>query len=1603
MAATLPQVEARIRREDGQDSKRLVPFTEQLLRRANEALLEAFDADTLSEMARDGLAFFDRVGAGDEPVRVEVFNPNLAEQGWEAPHTVVRLALGDRPFIVDSIRAELRRQGFTVDHVLHPTFAVVRGEDGRIEQIVPRGRPAPDGSTVEAFELWFVDREDDPERLERLRAAVERVLRDVVVATDDYAAMVQKARDVATYLRGLRARTAQGRFRERAEELEEFAAFLTWLEDGHFVFLGYRGYDLVDQKGELAVAIEPGSGLGLLRRPERSAFRTPVPVSQLPEGLRERVLEGPTMIVTKANAESTVHRPARLDYIGVKKVGDGLQVKGEHRFIGLLTTKAYGVPAEEVPLLRMKLRQVLELDGAPVGSHDYKQIVAIFNALPRADLFWADAAAVQREVRTIMDLEQERGVRLLVRPDPLARGIAVMVSLPRERFDAAVRQRVQQHLAATLDARHVDYQLAMGEDEAQVRMHFFLATDRRFQDIDVKSLEREVGNLTRRWDDHLQALLVHELGEREGRRVAERFARAFDARYKADVTAAAALHDIARLEQVAERGIRVDVVQPADDDPRGGRFSHVRIYHHGQGMVLSDVLPILEDLGFRVLEQVSYGVSDRTARYGIDVFRVQDDDGAPIDVAAHGARLIEAAEGILRGESEHDRLSRLVLYGGLTLREVALLRAFQMHYVQLNAVTSRRFVNEALVSHPRSARALFQLFAARFDPAQVGDRAQAEAEANEAFLDSLAEVSSLPADQVLRGLADLMRATVRCDYYRHHPWIAIKVASGEVGHMPEPRPLFEIAVAAPHVEGIHLRGGKVARGGIRWSDRPDDFRTEVLGLMKTQMTKNAVIVPVGSKGGFVVKGAPTDRDALRAFVQEQYRTYVRALLGLTDNIVAGEVVHPEGLVIHDDADTYLVVAADKGTATFSDTANAIAAEMGFWLGDAFASGGSRGYDHKREGITARGTWAAIERHFRDVGIDPARDPFTAIGIGDMSGDVFGNGLLHSDKIRLVAAFNHQHVFLDPDPDPAVSFAERKRLFELPRSSWADYDRRLISAGGGVFERAAKRIPLSAEVRARLGVGAEALSGQDLVKATLRCEVDLLWNGGIGTYVKASSERHAEVGDASNDGVRIDATELRARIVGEGGNLGFTQLGRVEYARAGGRIHTDAIDNSGGVALSDHEVNLKLTFQSLLATGEVSEAQRDRLLREITDEVCELVLRDNARQALALALAERRSRADLMLFHSLIDYMTYRGTLDPAVEHLPNGRTLRERERLGEGMAKPELAIVLAYAKMGLYRRLLETDLPDEPHFQPAYLDTYFPGAVRERFSEAVRAHPLRREIVATQMTNRVVDLLGPTFVHRAIRDTGATPVEVVRAALIALEVLDVAALERRIEAGAGAASGAVELEALETLVESVEGVVRWMLLNDLSGAAVAGFVAAYRGPLAAVRSQLAELLPAPERRRLAARAKAYARAGLPDDLAAELAAFGYLPSSMGVVEVAHHTGTPLGDVGRLFFALGERLRLGWLRDQVVQLPAPDKWSKIAIVGLVMDLRQAQRDLTERYVRLRADAPKLGVDDFLARTPNVVRRYDEALARIEADDELTLASAGVVVRLIAQAR
>ncbi|MEJ2666506.1 MAG: NAD-glutamate dehydrogenase, partial [Deinococcales bacterium] len=840
------------------------------------------------------------------------------------------------------------------------------------------------------------------------------------------------------------------------------------------------------------------------------------------------------------------------------------------------------------------------------------------------------------------------------------------------------------------------------------------------------------------------------------------------------------------------------------------------------------------------------------------------------------------------------------------------------------------------------------------------------------------------------------------NYFLDKDYMAFKLASGKVASMPDPRPLFEIAVAGMGVEGVHLRGGYVARGGIRWSDRPDDFRTEVLGLMKTQMTKNAVIVPVGSKGGFVLKRAPEGREALLDYVREQYQVFMRGLLDLTDNRVEGRVVHPEQLVIYDDEDPYLVVAADKGTATFSDLANQTAAEYDYWLGDAFASGGSQGYDHKVIGITARGAWECVARHFHELGVDVFADPFTAVGIGDMSGDVFGNGMLHTDRLLLKAAFNHQHIFLDPDPDAKASFAERKRLFEMPRSSWSDYRAAVISAGGGVFERGAKSIPLSPQVRAMLGVEAEALSGQDLVRVILKMPADLLWNGGIGTYVRASSERDADVGDAANDAVRITAPELRCRVVGEGGNLGLTQLARIEYARGGGRINTDAIDNSAGVDTSDHEVNIKILLQPLVAAGELTFEQRNVLLREMEGEVAALVLRDNDQQSLALSLAERRSVDDLPLFESLLVDLAEHGGLNLHVEFLPTRRQLEERQRAGEGLTRPELAVTMAYVKMELYRLLLDTDLPDEPRFRH-YLSSYFPAALQKRFAAAIEGHTLRREITATQITNTVVDLLGPSFVHRAVRDSGAGAVDVVKAALMALEVLDARGVAGSLERHRPMLPSEAHYGALHQLVRAVEGVVSWMLFNDLTRRHVADFIETYRGPLQDLRSGIEGMLSAAERKRFKRRTKQLAGLGFEPDLASEIASLDYLPTSVGIIEVARKTGVAMEEAAKRFYALGERLSLGWVRDGLAALPAQGSWDTIAAVGLVMDLREAQRLLANAYIEARAADHGLSAEAFLKRYPHLLERFDEALVELKQPGALTLAGGAVLVRLLAQAQ
>ncbi len=1563
------------RRLDTKDPT-LKHFTDVLFGKADAELVAQLGSDGLLAVAKRALAFISQRKADE--VLLRVYNSSYPVDGWEAPYTVIEFCLSDRPFVVDSVKAELKRQNVELLYLLHPIVSVKRDDEGKFITF------ADDGQR-ESFELYFVEKQENAEALSPLKKAVSDVLEDVVLATRDYHALRTKAGDIAQYLESL---SEQSQSAERKEELLESASFMRWLQDDNYVFLGYREYDIFSKDNVPHLQVKVASGLGLLSKMDESAYQQSVPLSDIPEGLRERVTGGRTLVVTKTNAESTVHRPARMDYIGIKKLNDTWEVRGEQRFIGLFTSKGLSTPVPDIPILRLKLRRVLELDKAVPGSHDYKQITAIFNSVPREELFWRGAEELHDDIRTIMSLEQEEGVRLTLRPDPLGRGLAAMVIMPRERFNAEVRRSIQDYLQERLAATHVDYQLAMGEDESQLRFHFFFTTQKNILSVDANVLERGVIDLTRTWEDELFEKLTQNKGDSKARKLFEKYKEVFSDAYRADTSGTVALRDIEQFEKLKDMPYCVDVLNALDSDT-----TQVKIYHHNRGLVLSEVMPVLENLGLRVIEQISYPLEETTSARGLDIFRVQDQNSQPLNVLEHGERLREALTTLLSGQAENDRLNKLVLYGALTLRQVALLRAYLMYYAQLNSATSPRFVADTLLKHPGISKFLFEAFYVKFDSEGI-NREEAFTSTKTKINDALTHVSSLPEDTALRGLLNLIDSSVRSNFFLDKEVISFKIESRRVSSMSEPRPLYEIGVSGLGVEGTHLRGGKVARGGLRWSDRPDDFRTEVLGLMKTQMTKNAVIVPVGSKGGFVLKRAPQEREALRAYVQAQYKNFIRGLLDITDNLVDGKIVHPKDVVIYDEADPYLVVAADKGTATFSDLANETAAEYNFWLGDAFASGGSYGYDHKKEGITARGAWECVSRHFREVNINIKEREFSCVGIGDMSGDVFGNGMLYADKLKLQGAFNHQHIFLDPTPDVAKSFAERKRMFALLRSSWSDYDKTIISEGGGVFERGAKTIVLSPQIKTMLGVSQDSLSGQELVKALLKMPVDLLWNGGIGTYVKASSETNADVGDSSNDAVRINANELRAKMVGEGGNLGFTQLARIEYARAGGRINTDAIDNSAGVDMSDHEVNIKILLQPLMASGELSFVQRNRLLKNMTEEVNALVLKDNYSQSLCLSLAEKRSRDDIMLFDAQIDYLSEHGGLNPSVEFLPTKKQLLERQKAGEGLTRPELAILLAYTKMGIYRWLLEGKLPDEPYFQH-YLGDYFPQVLEERYSEAIANHALRREIIATQFTNNVVDLMGITFVQRMVRDTGAAPGDIIRATLVAFELLEVKALQQDVFALDHVVLATTQYAVLHDLVRAVEGCVAWLLQQQVSS--VAMMVTRYQKSLATLRESLGKLLSNQESKRFDASYKTYLKQKLPKTLAAGVAGLEYLPSSLGIIEVSESGGSAVEPTAKAFFEVGEQLSLGYLRDGLASLATTNKWEKIALNSLILDLRALQAELTRYYLEAKTSDKSLTVKLFLET--KTLNRYEQTLAELRSSDALSLASGQVLARLL----
>jgi glutamate dehydrogenase len=1489
----------------------------------------------------------------------------------EHPHTVIEIVTDDMPFLVGSVTALLTNWHIDVHLLVHPLVVVRREPLGRLTEVVADIEP-DDAIAGDIVESW-IRLEIDPVRAasdrEKLRRDLKRVLTDVREAVEDWPKMRQRALALADELAA--ARTSDARPPVPEKDITDTVELLRWLANDHFTFLGYREYRLVDANptgdGEPQMHLQAvlGTGLGILRQ-DQSAPR--VLSSMTPEAY-QKVLEKRLLIITKANSRATVHRSAYLDYIGIKTFNDAGEVIGERRFLGLFATAAYRTSVRELPVVRRKVAEVIDRSGLSPRSHSGKDLLQILETYPRDELFQIKTDDLYHAVIGVLRMAGRRQLRLFLRHDVYGRFISCLIYLPRDRFTTQNRLRMQEILLRELNGVGVDYTTRVTESML-ARIHFIVRTDPSNPPgrVDADLLAEELADATRLWDDDYRLVLDRKLGDESAKRLFRRYRDAFPEGYKDDHTPYEAMKDLAKLELLEEPGqlemhmfrkqetlrsaALVQAGRPAAgqqpdlaDDDRSVRF---KVYRYGEPMMLSAVLPVLHSLGVRVIDEHPFEVARDDGTIYLYDFGLQLPEGAR-ELSEVRSNVENAFSAAWRAEAEVDGFNELVLRGGLTWRQVVVLRAYAKYLRQAGTVFSQDYMESTFIAYPEIAAMLVDLFETRFSPTvRLGteERSLRCKELVDQITRALDEVTSLDQDRILRSYLMLVQATLRTSFYqrsqegRPKPYVAFKLDPHAIPDLPAPRPKFEIFVYSPRFEGVHLRFGPVARGGLRWSDRREDFRTEVLGLVKAQMVKNAVIVPVGAKGGFVLKQKPGDRDE----AVECYKRFVSALLDVTDNIEGNRIVPPPNVVRHDGDDPYLVVAADKGTATFSDIANEISTAYGFWLGDAFASGGSAGYDHKKMGITARGAWESVKRHFRDLGVDTQTQDFTVVGVGDMSGDVFGNGMLLSQHIRLVAAFDHRHIFLDPSPDAAVSYAERRRLFDLPRSSWADYKTELISEGGGVYPRTAKSVPITPQVRAALGLDddVDAMSPPELIRAILTAPVDLLWNGGIGTYVKASSESNAEVGDKSNDAIRVNGRHLRCKVVGEGGNLGFTQLGRVEFTLAGGHMYTDFIDNSAGVDCSDHEVNIKILLGGAVADGELSQPARDELLAEMTGEVAELVLRDNYDQARALGIATSQAASLLPVHRRMISDMERSGQLNRALEAIPSDEELAARA--DSGLTAPEFAVVLAYVKILLEREILADGLVDEP-WTEAILAAYFPTPLRNRFADRMRGHRLRREIVTTALVNEVVNRGGTSFVYRAVEETGASAADVLRAYVVVRDVFGVGELWLAVEALDNQVPTPVQTTVYLESRRLLDRAVRWLVTNRRSPLDVTGEVARLRDGVARLLPKLDDLFVGSERQALRQHVAEMTAAGLPADLAGHATRLMYSFGLLDVVETARVTGRDVDEVASVYFVLSERFRVDALLSKISLLPREDRWQTLARMALRYDLYAALAALT----------------------------------------------------------
>ena len=1526
----------------------------------------------------------------DNEDKINIYNPDLENHGWQSQHTIVEIVTRDMPFLLQSISMEINQQGLTNHLVIHPVFCFKRDQQrGELLEILD----AEDNDCcLECLLHLEIDRQTDDSKLNFLKKRLKVILTDVRAATEDWKACLDKMNLVIEGLKG------QPGIDD--EEIE----FLKWLGEDHFVFLGYREYKLVSQQDKKAFQPVPETGLGILRDSLAKISADHLQILS-PEAFA-KINTPDVLMITKATSRSTVHRPVFMDYIGVKQFSRQGELIGEKRFLGLYNSSAYLTELKNIPLVRRKISQIIQRFSFRKGSHQARTLLFILQTLPRDEVFQSDVEGLFNCAQGVMQLQERQHVKVFIRHDVYSHFVSLLVFVPRERYHTSSRKKIQKIFLEIFKARHVDFSVQLSES-ILARIHFIIQTDGcQCIDFDVKDIEQKIISALAEWNDDLKQELVNYHGEARANELFNLYKDAFSAAYQEDVSARTAILDIDRLEHLLASEAETETLLYSPLTASTHKSLRFKIFSKQQ-VSLSKSLPMLENMGVKVCDERPYEIrkKDCNTSLWIHDFGLQTDmETRQINLDNLKPQFQETFEHCWMGRFDNDGFNQLIIKAFISWQQINIFRGFYLYLRQIGIAFSQSYVETTLANNPDVVRLLIQYFNQRFDPSieqsENSDKALAET-----ITQAIDKVQSLDEDRILRRYLNLIQSAVRTNYFLEAqdeqgiPYFSIKFDSSLIQGIPRPVPYVEVFVYSPRVEAIHLRGGPVARGGLRWSDRREDFRTEILGLMKAQMTKNAVIVPTGAKGGFVVKklGQLNDRESRNKEVISCYQIFIRGLLDLTDNLQNGQVVKPEKVNCYDGDDTYLVVAADKGTARFSDYANALSLQYGFWLGDAFASGGSNGYDHKKMGITARGAWESVKHHFTHLAIDYLNKPFTVVGIGGMSGDVFGNGMLLSNKIKLIAVFDHQHIFLDPDPDTEKSFQERKRLFEKTAASWADYNPTLISKGGGVYLRTAKSIQLSPAVKERLNINKDRLTPNELIKCILTAPVDLLWNGGIGTYVKAEWETSQDVGDRANDAVRVNGKEVRCKVVAEGGNLGFTQAGRIEYAQVGGRINTDSIDNSAGVDCSDHEVNIKILLDSIVASGDLTEKQRNELLVLMTDEVSQLVLKNNALQNKAISSIEKTARTDIQGVLQVIDILEKEGHLDRKIEVIPTHEQLIRRSNQGAGLYRPEISVLLAYTKQMLKRRL-SADLTElKEKLLKHELLQYFPERLQQQFADSINQHYLAQDIVVNCLINSYVNRMGIIFPQR-IQQQNNFPLSVV--VTVYKKICHIFSVQNQwtnIELLQNQINASTTEELYGYIRRLIERGMNWYLSNMNKSTVQDSDIDDYSEGIEQLKLLLPGILPESINHEIDTEVELLIKQGVPSSLALEVVITDIEYLCLDVIWLNKQTGHSLESCAKVFFELIDSLDLLWLREQIQLLPQKSLWQSLARRTCREEFNSLSCGLTFSVLQQSGTTAGEKLENWCHQLSIPIERYKRLLTSVKADESIELEKITVLLK------